>query len=495
MMLAPGCLAGDCRWGRQVLGLGFGLVVLFLGGEDIRGLTAEPQLELPAKAGSSGPGPTVVLEVEEDVYTFRPAKNGAGPMWCRGSTCLVRVGDKVFASGLETIPDVQPLNNCRWLLFTREDNGEWHLVATDPAGRTREPCPLVALPPGRVLLSGNPTLTGLEARAGPAQPEVWVFAADRPKDEPVRILPVWDGEPPFTEHSYRSFAADGLRGEWILFQNIGYSHAEWSFCDAQGGFRAGRLTWPIGHEYPKPQPIRICYPTVALRDRAVYFCGVSDILEPYPEWRAYKRELTGQDWDYDFRRLFYTWCEDIARGEFQPWVEISTRDKTAGWITPCDLRVEESGRVHILWTERAIDERLRPKFFPEEKQWYELRWGVISAGKLERLTVLLRAEEGGAKEIPGFARFHITPNGRLFAIYYVYGHNQEGKRVAENRLVELYPNGGFSSPSVIPLEHPFDSFFTATPRAGCQPDWRLDLLGTSPRKGKVIRYARLRIVP
>jgi len=45
------------------------------------------------------------VEVEEDVYSFLPANNGAGPMWCSGSTCLVRIGDDVFASGLETVKD------------------------------------------------------------------------------------------------------------------------------------------------------------------------------------------------------------------------------------------------------------------------------------------------------------------------------------------------------------------------------------------------------
>lgn len=473
----------------------------FLIGGLLIGMTVLPRLSLGSCGESSAPARAdlsrlkITVETEEDLYEFEPANNGAGPMWCRGSSCLVRFGDRVFVSGLETIRTVPPLNNCRWLFFARPDDGKWERVGSDPAGRTREPCPLVVLQRREVLLSGNPTLTESQAYAGPAQPEIWVFRAASSQEEPARIFPVWDGEPAFTEHSYRSFAADGLRGEWILFQNVGYTHAEWSFCDSQGGFRAGRLSWPVGQEYPQPQPIRICYPTVALRDRAVYFCGVSDILEPYPEWRAYKRELTGRDWDYDFRRLFYTWCEDITTSDFHAWVEISSRDKTAGWITPCDLWVEDAARVHILWTERALDERLRPKFFPDEKQWYELRWGVITEGHLTRVTVLLRAEENGVGEIPGLARFHGTPQGRLYAVFYVHGRNQDGKPVAENRLVELYPDGSFSSPAVIPLEHPFENFFTATPRAGCLPDWRLDLLGTCPRKGNVIRYARLRIEP
>ena len=120
---------------------------------------------------------------------------------------------------------------------------------------------------------------------------------------------MWDGSPAFTEHSYRSFAADGSAGELILLQNIGYTHAEWAFCDRSGKWTAqGKLVWPYGHEYDEPQPIRICYLNVALQDRAVFVCGVSDIVEPYRKWREYKRQLTGREWDYDFRRLFFTWC-------------------------------------------------------------------------------------------------------------------------------------------------------------------------------------------
>ena len=101
--------------------------------------------------------PHPVVEVEEDVYSYEPANNGAGPMWCFGSTCLVRTADGLFASGLETLPDAKPLNNCRWLLFRRTTEG-WQQLHQDPSGRTREPCPLVAFQDGRLLLSANPTL-------------------------------------------------------------------------------------------------------------------------------------------------------------------------------------------------------------------------------------------------------------------------------------------------------------------------------------------------
>src|SRR6266545_2556365 len=112
---------------------------------------------------------TPVVEAEEDVYTYEPANNGAGPLWCSGSTCLVRIGDDIFASGLETLKDCKPLNNCRWTLFKRESGG-WKLWRADDAGRTREPCPLAAFPDGRLFLSGNPTLsTNRETYSGPAR--------------------------------------------------------------------------------------------------------------------------------------------------------------------------------------------------------------------------------------------------------------------------------------------------------------------------------------
>ena len=46
-----------------------------------------------------------VVEAEENIYTYTNADNGAGPLWCHGSTCLVRIGNDLFASGLRRIHD------------------------------------------------------------------------------------------------------------------------------------------------------------------------------------------------------------------------------------------------------------------------------------------------------------------------------------------------------------------------------------------------------
>jgi len=436
-----------------------------------------------------------VVEVQEDLYTFEPANNGAGPMWCGGSTCLVRIGTKVFASGLETLQGAKPLNNCRWTLHCRQADG-WRRVQVDQTGRTREPCPLACLPGGRLFLSANPTRTAPDAYAGPARPEVLQFDPADPRRPGRVLLPTWDGTPPFTEHSYRSFAADGRRGELILFQNIGYTHATWAFRDGKGKWSArGKLVWPWGAEYDKPQPIRVCYPNVALTDRAVHFCGVSDIVEPYRKWRDHKRKLTGRTWDYDFRRLFYTWCDDVTTGRFGPWVEIASRDKTCGWISPRDLWVDPNGAVHLLWSERAIDTRLRKAFFPDARQVHALNYAVVRRGKVVRRHALVLGGEGLSGKRPGAARFHVTPDHRLRVLCYLGGTDGAGRSVSENRLLDLTADGRVARDRKLALKPPFTSFFTATIRAGCLPSNTIDLLGQCAGAGRTIRYARIALRP
>jgi len=432
-----------------------------------------------------------IVEAEDEVYKFTPAGNGAGPMWCHGSTSIVRVGDKVYASGIETVPEWKILNNCRWMLFERDENG-WKKLLTDTTGRTREPSPMASYHDGSFFLSANPTLTDTSAYNGPSKPEMYIFGIKGDLIHSQRMLPAWDGAPPFTEHSYRSLAADGAPGELILFQNIDYTHAEWSFLDRNGKWSAhGKIDWPWGADNEVPGPIRVCYPNVMMKDRAVYFCGVSDIIEPKKAWREYKRELTGNEWDYDFRRLFFTWSDDIATGTFHQWIEIASREATCGWISPGDLWVAHDGAVHILWTERAIDERLREKFFPEAKQSHSINYAIIRNGKVDVRRTIHTAEEGISNEIPGQARFHITPDSRLMIVYFVKGTNSADQPVAENRIVEMTPDGFPGKPVILPLKHPFSNFFMATVRAGSQPSKIMDMFGTPDGVNNAMHYARI----
>lgn len=434
------------------------------------------------------------VEIEEDVYTYTPANNGASPMWCNGSTCLVRTGDRVFASGLETIPDAKPLNNCRWMFFERGAKG-WNRVFVDALNRTREPAPMVAFADGRVFVLANPTLDP-KAGSGPARPVIFQFQSADTSAAPELLTPQWQGNPPFTEHSYRSFAADRTAGEFIVFQNIDYTHAEWTFFDRAGNWSAqGQLNWPWSANGDKPGPIRVCYPNVALHDRAVYFVGVSDIHEPNREWADYKRKLTGQEWDYDFRRLFFTWTPDITKQPIAEWVEIASRDKTCGWISPGDLWGAPDGTVHIVWTERALDERLREKFYPTEKQGHYLNYATLRDGHVIERRTLLSSTEDKPGLIGSAPRFQITPDHRLFVVHFATGVKANGEPVRENRIIELLPNGATGSPARIPLQHPFSSFFTTTVRGGSSPSAMLEMLGQHDGSAGTISYARVHLFP
>jgi hypothetical protein len=101
-------------------------------------------------SGVSLAQPKPVVEVEEDVFTYTDSQNGSFPLWTYGSTILARVGDALFLSAAETIPEAPPLNNVRWVLMKRTAAG-WGCQQKDAVGRTREPCPIAVFRDGRRL--------------------------------------------------------------------------------------------------------------------------------------------------------------------------------------------------------------------------------------------------------------------------------------------------------------------------------------------------------
>jgi hypothetical protein len=441
-------------------------------------------------SGNDEPAFTVKVEAEELVYKYEPPDNGSGPMWCHGNTCIVRFGDKIVASGMETIENGLPLNNTRWMVFERKAKA-WELLVRDENDRTREPSPIGILKgAGKVLLSVNPTLTEPGVRNGPAEPQILQFDLNILLSGHETLVPTWKGNPNFTEHSYRTFVVDGRTDEFILFQNTGYEKAEWVFFDRNGDQNSqGKLVWPWGADYEKPQPIRICYPAVQLVNREIHFLGVSDIVEPKKAWKDYKFKLTGREWDYEFRRLFYTWSKDISSGQFEDWVEVSSREHTAGHIFPCDIWREPDGSVHILWTEKALDERLHEDFFPQEKQSYALNHAVLKEGEvIYRQPIMLSKDSSEWR--PGRGRFQITPENRLFVFFHV---NAPDRGFSENRVVEVLKDFRISAPVKVDLKRPFSSFFTATVRGGSAPSNIIDVLGEDGQHE--MRYASIRIIP
>ncbi len=446
------------------------------------------------QAVSQHPGFEAKVELEEVVYNFVDPNNGTNPMWTFGNTSIVRHGEEVFVSGQETLEGVPLYNNTRWLLYKRDEKG-WKLVHKDEKDLTREPSPITVLADGQIFLSVNPTLRPNEEGEFPAEPQLLRFTASEIEAPYKTILPVWQIEDRFRQHSYRSFVADRSTGDLILFQN-GLHEAEpasWAYRNAEGDWPSqGKLQFPWGADYEKPQTIRVCYPTVQLKERKVHFFGVSDIWEPNSAWRDYKFDLTGQKWDFEFRRMFYTWSDDITKGQFKPWVEVASREDTCGWLFPADLWVARRGLVHVLWTERAIDERLREKFFPDTRQSHALNYAILDKGKVIFRAPVVQVEEGESEVIPIYGRFHITPDEKIY-IFYSLAHKDAkyDEEAIENRIVEVKGNGVFSEPIVLDMDTPIQKFFTATPRSGSAPSQTLDVLGLV---GNTMRYARIKVV-
>lgn len=448
-------------------------------------------------ADSTRPPINPVVEVEETVYQYEDAKNGAGPTWCVGSTCLVRIGDDVFTSGLETLKQFEPLNNVRWLLFKREAEG-WTLQRADPTGRTREPCPLACFRGGPLFMSVNPGVDIDPKKHGSAaRPEILQFDASDLKAPFQTLLPEWQGSPDFREHSYRTFAANGANRELILFQNISTTHAEWAFLDREGKWHSGQLSWPKREDtsispYGSDRA-RVNYPNVVLRDRAVYLVGSS----AYNKWArvsAATPELIGRKWGSRWRVLHYTWTPDITKEPFRPWLRIANTFDNGGWLFNGDLWVAPNRDVHIVWFEHPLSWRLRVHF-PDIDRLFSYKYARVRDGQIVERRALLQEHSNTAKRFPyrhGNPRLHVTPDSRLFAVYHVMANGPDN-RVHENHLMELYPDGTQSQPVTLPLKHPFSRFFTATPRAGCAPSYTLDLLGSPTGRERTIGYARVRL--
>jgi len=424
----------------------------------------------------------IVVEVEESVTTCNPPGNGAGPFWCYGSPLIVRHGDDVFVSAMETGENVPLLCNTRWRLFHKHGNENWDMVQVSAKFNEREPCPLVGFSDGRLFLSVNPSTQPSGTKYGSCDPHLLEFSAMEPKKPGIQILPIWNDDIFFTDHSYRGIAVDGEKGE-ILALNIHARSGDqyWSFCEASGKWSShGQIKFPI----------RSCYPQVALKNKAGHVLAIGDIVEPNEEWQKYKFEKTGASWDYVFRRLFYTWTADVTKKEFSEPIEVDELEATSGHILNLDLWIDDQGQAHILYRKQTVQSNLmRDKFFPDTPITISLEYVVLNDGKIIKRKTLFKGGEGASTEIPGYARFHIANDGRLFVVYYCSGKDDKGNSISENRLIQVLPEGDNKS-ITIPLQKPFGMFFTAIQRGGSKQSDIIDLYG--PGSGTEIRYARVK---
>jgi len=417
----------------------------------------------------------VTVEVEETVCTVGNPNNGAGALWCYGAPLIARISERVFVSAMEVGEDIQPLCNTRPRIFMRYED-KWRLVWRPDEFLEREPCPIVCFQNDQFILSVNPLIDATESRRGACNPHLLKFSVSNLDEPPQKLQPKWVDDTTFTEHSYRGIAADGARGE-ILLLNIDAKTGEqcWSFCDASGNWvNCGRIRFPI----------RACYPQVELRNRAAHVLAIGDIVEPIEEWRRYKHEKTKRDWDYVFRRLFYTWTPDAATTDFAAPIEVENVDTTGGHISNLDLWVDANGDAHLLYIKQPVAPLLREGFFPNLRLTKSLEYCIIKRGEVVSRNTLLISGENISGDTPNYARLHATPDGRLFAIY---ACSPSGMKI-----MPISPQ--IAEPIKLELQKPFHTFFTASERSGSNRSNVIDILGIASEPGK-LRYARVRLIP
>jgi len=422
-----------------------------------------------------------VVEVEEVVTRYTPANNGAGPLWCYGSTVIARQGSDVYLSVIETGKDVPPLCNTRWQLWHRTTDG-WKIAQTEKEYRQREPCPIAIFHKGPVFLSVNPSAEPPGVQYGRCRPQVLEFDSQNPAGSFKVHSPIWADGTHFTDHSYRGFAADGANGE-LLAVNINAQTGEQfvSYCDSEGRWhQKGKIKFPI----------RACYPQVALRDGAAHIMAIGDIVEPVEEWQKLKFEKLNRKWDYVFRRLFYTFTPDIRKAGFADPIEVDTVEETAGHIRNLDLYIDGEGAAHLLYLKRPHQYGfIRDKYFPGQAMTVRLAYMVIKGGKIVSKKTLAETAGDSKGLQPSFARFHIRRNGELHVIVASTSKSAGG---LGNYVGRILPGSAKPAFVRIGLKHPFGNFFTNTPRGGSEPSDVVDVFGIAD-DGPNLRYARIRL--
>ncbi|MGC8784233.1 MAG: hypothetical protein ACP5RN_07590 [Armatimonadota bacterium] len=417
------------------------------------------------------------VTAEETIATCEPPNNGSGPLWCWGAPLLARNGGEVYASVMETGAGVPPLCNTRPRLYRKREDEIWQMVWAPAAFREREPCPLVTLPQGRLFLSVNTSAMPPGTQYGKCEPRLLEFSHNAPSN-PKEHTPPFPQTATFTDHSYRGIAADSQRGEALLLHIDAHtSEYHYALLMSDGRWDApGTLSFPI----------RACYPQVALRNRAAYVLAIGDIVEPVEEWRRYKREKTQREWDYVFRRLFFTWTPNVPSEPFCPPIEIDNVDASGGHITNLDLWLDSRGTAHLLYLRQQTTPLLREKYFPNLPLRATLEHCAVREGRVVQRQTLLEGGEGMRTPHPLYARFH-SPDGKRLLVVYA-ATNTDGTRF--NALFPLLPRrGGLQT---IPLREPFSVFFTACERGGNEPSRTLDLFGIA-QDPKVLQYACIQL--
>ncbi len=459
----------------------------------------------------------VCVTEEQAITAFVNPQNGSSPMWCYGTPVVVRSGNTVFVTVPETGEGMPPTANTRLQIYMRHDGGGFEKVFVNPRYDQREPCPIALPGDGRLLVSVNPCVAPFRGAPDKSsfmwycEPYLLGFPTQPFAAYPDIIKPAWSTPWPFTDHSYRGIATDPANREVLLFQIEGFLWKEsylgrhhYSFCDKQGSWAANGIL-----KFPR----RACYPALALRDRRACVMATSDIDEPNAEWMDYKRQVTGQEWDFDFRVLYYAESSDIVNRPFSAPLVVEDVDRTAGHIRHLDMWLTPDGDVWLLYIVKNVWKPfMRDKFFPGMRLETTMRLARVRGGALVQKVDIFRCNEQEAGRyrtnpapnglavgtdsyatndlFPDCGAFVADENGTPYIVSHLSGLSEAGQDVSGNYLTQW--RDGTLQHQKLDFAQPLKLFFAATPRTGTLPSNTADLVGISQRGDDVMWYAQLR---
>lgn len=402
----------------------------------------------------------------------------ADNMWCSGSSTILRVGEDVFFTHTRLIEERTGWNCNSFELYASRGGGAWQREYADEGIYQRSPCPILYLGGSLIGVTVNPGDCSEGADAfGPAgvpayitsTPMLYVFDISGPA-KPVRRLTLrWD-DPAywFIQHSYRSHVTDTVTGE-LFFTNEHYDCLPEAICYTMLDkdlryLRSGRFDVPW----------RFLYHTMCLQDGEFYAFGIRGIEEPVEEWKAFKRQATGDLFDYEFRNIFLLYSPDIRTGTHREPLLVASRDATCGRVDGHDAAFDADGSVWFLYS-ASHDQKhcMRDTCFPGLRLEKTLELVHLNKGGiLSREVIDVSDEQDGCTPHTEYgAALHTMPDGSLRLLW-----SKRSSPAGDTCPDGLYLYDLTAKTSQRISDEAPGAFFISRRRLGAQPDTRADLV-------------------
>ena len=311
-----------------------------------------------------------------------PFKNGADPLWCSGNSTIIRVGEDVFATNMRVFPERGRHSRTSLEVWAKRGSGSWQMEFFEEGVYQREPCPVMYIGGSVIGVTVNATnivYPPEEENIGAlCTPKIYLFDVTDHLTLTQVVTPRFD-DPDYelNDHSYRGHALDSANGDLFLVNKYclgeGSAHA-WALLDKNyQTVRADKLVCPK----------RCCYHNIALHKGELYIFAVRDVEEFVPEWRDYKREVTGDEWDYDMRAIYLKYSPDIRRQDPGEQILIMDRDDTCGHVKNLDcMFTPEGDMLFVASSKRIWHDFMRARFFPNTPfdatlEFFRLRGGKV----------------------------------------------------------------------------------------------------------------------